>query len=226
MTLNERKPEICLVVYRRWQRVPYIIDQLKRQTFHDFTLNIWDNSRQLVDNKLFPSWVKVVNSKENVGSQARFRLARITIGNPIIFIDDDQVLEKDFIEHLLTEFDRYGASAILGSHTRIFKEGLYWDGELGEAGKEVDYVGTAGMILDRGIIDRESSLTNIPEDFRLVEDLYLSYIARMKYNMTLRKIESRSHMVKDGLDQCRSIDKDGAFSKLVSMGWRLLKDAS
>jgi len=205
--------------------VPEIIKQLKAQTEQNFTLNIWNNSDHKLEIDFPKDRLRVIESKKNVGSLARFRLAKQTKGSPIIFIDDDQYLEKDFIDSCLDEFDLYGEKTILGFFTRIFLDENYWRNPPGDVGEEVDYVGTAGMVLDREIIDEEPLLQNIPKLYQKIEDLYLCHLARMKYGMKLRRIEARTHIIKDGLDQCDTIPKKSLYQHLRGEGWELLRDA-
>jgi len=82
------------------------------------------------------------------------------------------------------------------------------------------------MVLGRWIIDAEPLLQHIPTGYQRIEDLYLCYLARTKYDMTLRRIEAKTHIIKDGLDQCRSIAKNQLLQRLRKEGWKLLKDAS
>jgi len=204
--------------------VPEIVKQLKAQTEQNFTLNIWNNSGHKLKIDFPKSRLRVIESDENIGSQARFRLAKQTKGSPIIFIDDDQYLEKDFIDSCLDKFKEYGEKTILGFFTRIFLDDNYRGNPKGAIGEEVDYVGTAGMVLGREIIDEEPLLQNIPKLYQKIEDLYLCYLARMKHGMELRKIEARTHIIKDGLDQCDTIPKKSLYQHLRGEGWELLRD--
>lgn len=216
-----------MAVFQRVYRVPEIIEQLNRQTIQNFNLNIWNNSGQnlAVDN--FPAdRLQVVDKGYNFGSQARFKLAPLTKGNPIIFIDDDEELESDFIEYMFAQYKKH-PKCILGWFTRIFNQENYWHSiPYSKEGTFVDYVGTGGMILDREIFDKEPLLQNIPEEYNKVEDLYLSYLARMKYKMHLIAVDKRCKIIIDGSDQFKQLTnyKQNAFQLLRNAGWRLLKD--
>ncbi|MCK4554795.1 glycosyltransferase [Candidatus Parcubacteria bacterium] len=220
--------EVCFCVYQRHARVPDLLQQLANQTFQDFKVNIWNNSGQnlAVDN--FPAdRLQVVDKGYNFGSQARFRLVPLTKGNPIIFIDDDEELELDFIEYMFAQYQRYGTKYILGWFTRIFHQENYWHSTpYSKNGTPVDYVGTGGMILDREIFDKEPLLQNISEEYNKVEDLYLSYLARTKYNMELMAVDKKCKIIVDGSDQFKQLTnyKQNAFQLLRNSGWRLLKD--
>lgn len=223
--------EVCLCISTRIERLASIINNLKEQTNQNFHINIWNNSSLPIHHIDFPEHrTKIIHSEENLGSKARFYLAKMTKSNPIIFIDDDLILTQDFIDFFYRQYLKFGKNCILGNHVRIFNNEHYWKSMLVDTAIthniEVDYVGTGGMILDRWIIDHEDSLQNIPEPLNRVEDLYLSYIARMKYNMTLLGIESKYEILYDGKDQFNQLYnyKQNAFQTLRNSGWKLLKD--
>lgn len=199
--------EVCLVKYSRPERIPIIEKQLKEQTYKDFNFNVWDNT------------------KDNIGSKARFILAKQTKGNPILFIDDDESLEPDFVEYMYNRYLEY-PDAVQGWFTRIFPGESYWNSfDYSPEDTEVDYVGTGGMILDRKIFDEEPSLVNIPPEFEKVEDLYLSYLAR-KRGQKLIAVEPHIKIEVDGKDQYKGLMdyKEKAFNKLRELGWKLIKD--
>jgi len=230
MAKQKKQIEICLVVHRRYYRLPKILKDLSRQTFQNFNLNIWNNSNRKLDVFLkdcgFPKKrIKVHNSKENVGSQARFRLVPLTKGNPIIFIDDDEEFKERMVEYFYKEWKTRGKDHILGWYTRTFNAERYHPCiDKPPYGSEVDYIGTGGMILDREIFEKEPILQNIPEPFDKTEDLFLCYLARMKHNMKLVKIHSPINILIDGKDQYVKIDKQAIFKKLRKKGWWILKD--
>jgi len=219
--------EVCFLVYQRPQRLSEILSQLKIQTIQNFRINIWNNSGKKLDISSFPKdRIKVIDSKENIGSQARFKLAKQTTGNPIIFFDDDESLNPNFVEYHYSQYLKFGSKCILGWWTRTFIRESYGKSQSIKVkyGQEVDYVGAGGMVLGREIFDKESLLQNIPKPFDKAEDLYLCYIARMKHGMKMIRIESACKMLVDNKDQYKSINKEKIFTELRKMGWRLLRD--
>lgn len=225
MIMSKSMIEVCLTIYQRPYRLDEILRQLKAQTIQNFKVNIWNNDGKELDVNTFPkNRIKVINSKENIGSQARFRLAKQTIGNPIIFFDDDEELNPNFVEYHYNQYLKFGSKCILGWYTRTFDKESYWRSMRANYGEEVDYVGTGGMVLDRDIFDKEPLLQDIPEPFDKTEDLYLCYLARMKYGMKMIKIESAYKILTDNKNQYRIIDKEGIFGELRKKGWWLLKD--
>ena len=218
--------EVCFCVYKRASRIPELMKQFKEQTHQDFRVNIWNNSRNEIDCRNFSNKrVRIFGGKGNIGSQARFRLVPETSGNPIIFIDDDLSIEKDFIEYYYKKYLEYGQRAILGWFSKTWNKDEYHNpkGFLLPEDSEVDYLGTGGMILNRLIIEGEKSLQNIPEQYAKVEDLYLSAMAR-KNGIELYSIKPKCKIICDGLDQHKGLKdyKQEAFFSLRKEGWKLL----
>ncbi len=220
--------EVCLPVYSRPERLPEILEQLKNQTIHNFNLNVWNNSGQKLDFSGWPSdRLRLVDSPQNLGSQARFYLVEKTTGNPIVFLDDDLELQPDFLEYNYQQYLKFGGRAVIGWYSRIFTTESYWRSRTAsQPGLEVDYLGTGGMIINREIFDREKSLVKIPEKYCRVEDLYLCFVARMKYGLELISIDPRCRIVLDDKNQFLSLAdyKEEAFKSLRAAGWKLLID--
>ena len=222
--------EVCLVIHKRGYRLPEILKQLQNQTFQNFRLNIWNNSGKLwLDLRILPiKKRRIVNTMvKNIGSQARFKIIKETSGNPIVFIDDDMVFEKDFLEHCHKKYLEYDKKCIIGWFSKTWPKENYHNCILFHPeGTEVDYIGTGGMILDREIFDKESSLQKIPNKYAKVEDLYLCAIAQMKYGMKLIAIEPHCKLKIDGYDQYKKLleYKERAFISLRKEGWKLLSD--
>lgn len=222
--------EICLCTYNRNEYLPSLIDQLNKQTYGNFRLNIWNNNfRDIFDLvRHFPqNRLLLIQSDYNAGSQARFRLIPFIKGNPIIFIDDDLILESDFVEYYYEQYLKYGKKTILGWFTKIFNKEDYWNSNHSDINEEeIDYIGTGGMIIDRYIFEKEQILQLLPPEFKDVEDLYLCYIARECYGMKLIKIKPKCSYVRDNKDQWRRLIqyKSSAFKLLREKGWKLLKD--
>lgn len=215
------KIEVCMAVWKRVERLPKLIDQLKNQTHKDFRLNIWNNSGEKLDVDMD---AQIIDSPENVGSIGRFLLVPKTKGRCIIFIDDDLDLQPDFIEYMYEAW-LDNPDDLQGWFTRVFKSG-YWDSiPYNLENAEVDYVGTGGMVLSRDIFDDNPCLLNPPPEMIKVEDLWLSYIAR-ENGLKLYALEPHCKIESDGNDQYTGLIeyKEEAYQFLISKGWETIKD--
>jgi len=215
------KIEVCMAVWKRVERLPKLIDQLRNQTYKDFRLNIWNNSGEKLDVDMD---AQIIDSPENVGSIGRFLLVPKTSGRCIIFIDDDLDLQPDFIEYMYEAW-LDNPDDLQGWFTRVFKSG-YWDSiPYNLENAEVDYVGTGGMVLSRDIFDDNPCLLNPPPEMIKVEDLWLSYIAR-ENGLKLYALEPHCKIESDGNDQYTGLIeyKEEAYQFLISKGWETIKD--
>ncbi len=219
-----------MTLYSRRERITEIFSNLLEQTDQDFRINIFNNTDKPIekDKRFDPSRISIINfSGYNIGPSCRFWVARMSKGNPIIFIDDDQIFAKDFIMYYKAEFKKWGPNCILGHHTRRFKDGKYGRAQGKVAyGTPVDYSGTHGMVLDRNIIDTEDSLFNLQGGFKeTCEDMYLCFLAK-KRGMKIIKIDKKVKQVNDGKDQFLRVGKkkSGLLQLLIKRGYPLEKD--
>jgi len=216
-----------MAVFQRWDHFPQIIDRFRMQTNQQFRIHIWNNSGHKLDIGDFPrDRILIVDSPENFGSKARFYLLKEAIGNPVIFLDDDEEIDFDFVEHMYSEWKAYGSQTVLGWFGRAFTGESYWNSILNPSqGTEVDYIATKAMIIDRKIFELSPELLNLPSEYDGVEDLYLCVLAR-SHGMKLFISEKKSRSIEDGKDQYHKLhdEKERLFQKFRMAGWRLLKD--
>lgn len=235
MEKTKQIPTVCMCVYQRPHNLPEILEKLDNQSFDkNFQVFIWNNTAY--DNwKLreiyFPSVnlnVQVFGDGINHGSQARFWLPTMDEkANPIIFMDDDQIPYENFVEYMFIEYLRR-SNSVQGWKVRTFPHESYWNNSnFGDYGKEVDYIGTGGMVLDRDIFN-DQRITNIPKKFEKVEDLWLCYIAKEFYSKSLIKIKRKLEKRKDNQDQHKiyklKTPKEECFDDLRTRGWKLVRE--
>ena len=227
-TLKQNPIEVCMCVYQRYYRLPIIVKKLNEQTIQNFNLNIWNNTDKDLTSFLkdFPAdRLQVLGDGTNHGSASRFKIVPKTTGSCIIFIDDDETPAPQFVEYMYKMYQLLGKNTISGWYTRNFVNDFYTQSFNDPPPKsEVDYIGTGGMVLDREIFDKEPLLQNIPLPFDKTEDLYLCYLARMKYEMHLIKLDEFISIEVDGKDQFANIDKDDIWLRLRSQRWQLVRD--
>lgn len=210
---------VCIATYQRPYRIGGMLNQLREQTYQDFNVYIWNNSGHEINY----DGIFVHNAKENGGSADRFKLVPLTTEDVIVFLDDDEEIEPNFLEYNLEQYEKYGG--ICGWFSKRWKSEDYWDPvQFLPEGEEADYVGTGGMILGRSIFD-DPVLQDIPEPYTKVEDLFLSALARKK-GITLHSVNKLCNILDDKKDQGYSLVqyKRDAFTALRKSGWKLLKD--
>lgn len=211
--------DVCVVTYQRPHRIKTIVNQLMSQTYKDFTINIWNNSPHRIE---IPD-VNIFNAGVNGGSSDRFKLAHKTNGDIIVFLDDDEEIVPEFLGYNLQQYNKFGG--ICGWFSKRWETEDYWKPvQFLPEGEEADYIGTGGMILGREVLS-DPRLLDIPEEYRRVEDLYLSYIAR-ENGYKMFSVKKMCNILEDGNDQGYALVqyKRDAFTSLRRAGWKLLKD--
>lgn len=223
--------DVIFAVYKRWERIDKIMEQLRNQTIDNFRVSIWNNSGRELKITFPTNRLQIINSEKNIGSGDRWKLIKYTTGNPIICFDDDEDLDKDFVEYHYKEYLKWGDKYILGWYTKLLNP-IEYRNELViklPYGTEVDYLGGGGSVRGRSLFEIEPKL--IDDDFYRkfvhADDLWHSYLA-WENEYKLISIEPRCKMILDGNDMNKryKISKNNAYLELRKMGWKLLCEST
>jgi glycosyltransferase involved in cell wall biosynthesis len=216
MGTNTENIDIAIIMctFKRVHRLQGTIELLKQQTLRDFHFYIWNNNsdnksdiNKTVNNNL--DIVKeVTHSEENVGGVGRFILAKriARLYTKIIFIDDDQDFKPELVELMDNTFSKNTVNCWWGwkmggcSYMHRYR--------LTGTSKEVDYCGTGGMIIDSDIF-KTIDLTSLPDKYKFIEDLWLSFIARYNYDYKLYGREFPIWCIDDQKDQWMGLHSSG-----------------
>lgn len=225
------KPEVILLIYQRPHHLKNILKAFSNQTYKNFKLTIINNNKHAnnkIDNiiKEFPKLeINLKHNNKNLGIQIRYKFAKDSKRNPLIFLDDDMVPNPDFVEYMIAIQRKYGKKYLLGWHSKKFSEENYWTSQKISDGEEVDYVGCGSMVMDKSVIDTIKEMQNIPSSIDRMDDLWMSYWSK-KYGYKLINIKKKVKQIKDGKDSCLKIrdEKNDLFKKLIKKGWKLLKE--
>jgi hypothetical protein len=144
----------------------------------------------------------------------------------IIFIDDDQNFNENMIEVFLKNYD---SNSIKSRWAWRFNSNTYTDRhKISVGGKMVNYCGTGGMVLPSWVF-KKSELYDVPEEFKFIEDLWLSYVGDFLLNMNLISIEDNGFINQevDGKDQSTVafLKRKNDFMKYLTQEkkWKLKK---
>jgi N-acetylglucosaminyl-diphospho-decaprenol L-rhamnosyltransferase len=106
------KFSVIIVNYASWPLTLRCIESLQLTRYRDFEIFVVDNDS--VKPPELPSWVRLIRNKENVGfARAHNRGIAASSGDPIVLINPDTIVERDFFEHLkgfVSENPRVGIS--------------------------------------------------------------------------------------------------------------------
>jgi N-acetylglucosaminyl-diphospho-decaprenol L-rhamnosyltransferase len=93
------KFSVIIVNYASWPLTLRCIESLQQTRYGDFEIFVVDNDS--VEVPELPSWVRLIRNKENVGfARAQNRGIAASSGDPVVLINPDTIVEKDFFEHL------------------------------------------------------------------------------------------------------------------------------
>jgi len=217
---------VVVAVWRRPESLPETLRSLEEQTHSAIRLCVWNNNpslRSVVDATVARSSgldVDVVHSSRNIGGFGQFYFARRLAQEhrSVVFLDDDQVPEPDFIATLLREHRPRTLAGIWGY--RFSGRERYLDRVAAEPGERITYCGTGGMIADSSIfLDR--GVFGCPRRFWFVWDLWLSYYADHVVGWPLYKSGAEVLTGSDEHDISRVLypTKERLFRYLVGRGW-------
>jgi len=104
------KFSVLIVNYASWSLTLCCIESLRKTRYGDFEIIVVDNDT--VEPPELPSAVRLIRNKENLGfARAHNRGIAASSGDPVVIINPDTVVERNFFEHLqefFTENPRVG----------------------------------------------------------------------------------------------------------------------
>jgi glycosyltransferase involved in cell wall biosynthesis len=194
---------ILLAVYRRKDRLPALMDQLQAQTDQDFTLIVSVNGAR--SNR--GAWARVLDY-DAISADTEYA----------ILIDDDLDLEPNFVEYCRSIAEPF---TIKGRGARIFGK-TYMDREPVEDGDECDCVGAQGTVLDARVLKHPELVDEIdPERIFMMDDLWLSFVAKTWFGYRLYRADTPATVVVDGKDAYSGLlgKKNELLQELRGRGW-------
>jgi len=221
---------MCL--WNRPSRIDVIIDMLDGQDCTDgVSLHLWNNQRgdhahyiRAIDAARARlgagavQRIELVRSPYNAGSIGRFFLARqIAAGReeaPIIVLDDDEDVQPDFVSRALSAYDPSAIAAWWAWNVRDY----YWDRDATPPGGTANYIGPGGSVMSDRLFLDAGFFTDIPETFRWLDDIWLSYRAA-EYGLRLTKLDVDVSFVMEETNQYHfQADLKPSFWHLMQTG--------
>src|SRR5918992_6150812 len=93
------KFSVIIVNYASWPMTLRCIESLQQTRYTDLEVLVVDNDS--VEVPELPSWVRLIRNKENIGfARAHNRGIAASSGDPIVLINPDTLVERDFFAHL------------------------------------------------------------------------------------------------------------------------------
>jgi len=236
---SEIKLPVIMCLWQRIERLEQTLELLSRQTNRYFDLYLWNNNPEISDsvNKItsrrYPFRIFVHHHHENVGGVGRFLyaqwlVARFRVGF-VVFVDDDLMFDADFVETLAKESRK---KTVISFYAFKFPRwsSAYYDYWPVKSGEDAHYCGTGGMIVDADVFTQKAFFDDLPEEYRFVEDLWLSYYCIQVLKWRCIKSSVSGKLFVDGKDICVKLCREGKKSAflhyLKTQGWLTAKDYS
>mgnify|MGYP002784416858 CR=1 FL=1 len=222
----------CAIIMCTWKRIEKLektFEMLTAQTNQDFTFHIWNNNADISEEvssivRKQNITTNVHHSFKNIGGLGRFKMAKTLthVVDKVIFIDDDQIFDKNMVEIFLNSYD---VNSIKSRWAWKFKTNSYKSRyKISDGNVNVHYCGTGGMIVPSWLFTKPE-VFQIPEKYQFIEDLWLCFVANHIYKMQLVSIADSGFIrqIEDGLDQYPSLFelKDEFLKYLTEQGWNL-----
>jgi len=195
-----------MCTWKRIERLPITIQLLEKQNYKDFTFCIWNNNLDIKDeiNRITAASglnIEVHHNPENIGGLGRFYFAKQKDGI-IIFIDDDLEFDETMVKYFV---DTYKPKHISSWHAFKIKGG-YWNREQVHSG-DCDYAGTCGMVADSSVFKDSRLFSELPDEYKFVEDLWLCYFAKYEHSYKIQACAPNIWAINDGKNQCNNLFK-------------------
>lgn len=134
----------------------------------------------------------------------------------VVFIDDDQMFNSSMIYRFRTVAEEFHSFNWYGRKFRKGKPYVYLDSDGNKVdsydnkikvdiNEELDYGGTGGMIIDTRIFSNMNFFYEMPKEYLFIEDLWMSFYAKTKYDYRIVKMDQTIHTMRDNKDQCQQL---------------------
>lgn len=124
-----KKVTIVVPIYNSERYLEKCLDSILKQTYQDFEiLTVNDGSRdrslEILEKykKKYPEKIIVINQENKGVAQTRNESIQRANGEYIMFIDDDDYIDEDYIEKFIIEAEKNNYDIVLGGYRRITEE--------------------------------------------------------------------------------------------------------
>ncbi len=204
---------ICL--WNRSTRFRELLDDLAAQDVpNGITLGLWNNDRRqrsYYERELVTwlethpqsalSCIMLTHSQVNAGGFGRFylgnRLARELGKQHLIFLDDDQRIQPDFVRRVLHQA---APKTVASWWAWQIENNDYWDRTRALPGEPADYTGTGGMVLDSALLAVPNLVAGLEPEHWFLEDIWLSHLAKV-YGFELKALDADISFVMEETNQ-------------------------
>jgi glycosyltransferase involved in cell wall biosynthesis len=177
---------IIIPVYNAEKTLGYCLDSILNNTYKDYEVILIndgskDNSQKIIDKyvRMYPKKFRSYSQKNSGTAVARNRGIKYSRGKYIFFIDNDDYIDKDYIEKFVDAIEEKDAEMVIGGYRRVKP-----NGKERFVRKAVDSPWTKYMMVTPwGRVYKRDPLIKAKLQFlksEIGEDVYLNLIANFK----------------------------------------------
>jgi hypothetical protein len=195
------KIPVIMCAHMRPQLLKDTIRCLAAQTDQSFVFVIWDNTEgnwSVADHVGDPGFEFAIHGGgQNIGGIGRFFAAASLAGENdyVIFIDDDQIFNSDFVSTMKSEAH---PNQISGWWAWRISGDNYFDRSRCPVNCDADYVGTGGMVVPTVVMLDHNLYSMLPAQYIKIEDLWLSRYFIGVHGGKLRRSKVSMKMIETG----------------------------
>ena len=229
MTGDVPRIAVFMCVWKRLHLLRRMLDQLTQQHGVAVDFHILNNNpaiRSQLADIVAPYQrslrIRMRHSSKNVGSFGRFVYAKDAGRHYpfVIFVDDDQEFDEDFLQRL---WDEKIVGGVCSAYAyRFIRNDDYWKRIAPESGDRVEYCGPGGMILDSRVLASPWLYRGPPEGW-MMDDIWLSYVFHHRLRLPMTKCSAPVRMTDRANDTWLTIrdEKSRFMMELRREGWRV-----
>ncbi len=124
------KVTIIIPVYNSAEYIGKCIESILNQTYHDYDILIVndgskDNSQRIINEykEKYPNKITAIEQENKGVARTRNESIKRATGKYIMFMDNDDYLDKDYIETFVKEIEKDDCDAVIGGYRRITETG-------------------------------------------------------------------------------------------------------
>lgn len=195
------KIPVIMCVHMRPHLLKNTIRCLVAQTDQSFIFVIWDNTEgnwSVAEHVGDPGFdFAIYGGGKNIGGIGRFFAAALLANenDHVIFVDDDQIFNPDFVSTLKSEAR---PDQISGWWAWRISGDDYFDRTRCPLHSEADYVGTGGMVVPTVVLLDKNLYSMLPAQYVQIEDLWLSRYFKSVHGGSLRRSTVSIKMIEAG----------------------------
>ena len=128
--MKNHKLTIIIPVYNAKNTLSYCLDSILNQTYQDFEIILindgsTDDSQKIIEkyrNK-HPSKIKAYTQENSGIANTRNKGIKYSAGEYLFFIDNDDYIDKDYIETFMNGIEKRKCDVLIGGYRRVTEEG-------------------------------------------------------------------------------------------------------